>query len=182
MSVRPSFGRRILALLIDYALILGWMAVLGLISLVTFLLTGGLFNWLSLGVLGAELLGFVTLVLPIGIYLYLSEASPRQATVGKRVMGLRVVSSTSLARPSRAQILLRTVVKLLPWEFAHFFVWQLMAVLLEGGTDIPVWVLVGLVVADLVPVVYVLVVVGQKDRRGPHDLAAHTRVIRDRRA
>ncbi len=75
---------------------------------------------MQFGTTNAQLLGFVLLVLPVGLYLYASEASARQATIGKRVMGLRVVSADDLGRPSRSRIIIRTVVKLLPWEVAHF--------------------------------------------------------------
>lgn len=178
----PGLVRRILALLVDYALILGWMAVLGLISFVTFLISGGLLNWLTFGVAGAQLLGFLVLVLPVGVYLFVTESS-RQATVGKRVMGLRVVSADTLGRPTWPRILVRTVVKLLPWEFAHFFVWQLAGALASGPGDlVPPWIIVGLVIADILPIAYVAAVALQRDRRGPHDLAAGTRVITDRSA
>jgi uncharacterized RDD family membrane protein YckC len=174
---RPGFGRRVLALLIDYALILGYVAVIGLISLLGFLITGGLFNWLLLGTAGAEALGFVVLVVPVGVYLFLTEASRWQATVGKRVAGLRVVAAKTGLRPSRGRILVRTVVKVLPWEFAHFFVWQTVASVAATNT-VPGWVAGGLVVANVLPVLYVLVVLLQRERRGPHDLVAGTRVIR----
>lgn len=176
---RPSFPRRVGGLLIDYALILAWMATIGLITLVAYVITGTLTNWLDFGVLGAELLGFVVLVLPVGIYLFVAESSSWQATVGKRALGMRVVDAATLGRPSRWRILVRTVVKLLPWEFAHFMVWHLIAALAAGGA-IPPWIIVGLVVADVLPLVYVLVVAFQPQRRGPHDLLAGTRVVLSR--
>ena len=83
---RPGFLRRIAALLIDYALILGWMAIVAAVSAGIALATGGYANWLAWGVGVAELLGFVVLVLPVGIYLFVTESSARQATVGKRVL------------------------------------------------------------------------------------------------
>ncbi|MEP6479097.1 MAG: RDD family protein [Rhodoglobus sp.] len=176
----PPFGVRILALLIDYGLILAWMVVLALVAFGGYLATGSLFDWLTLGVLGAELLGFVLLVVPVGVYLYLAEISARQATVGKRVMLLRVVRASDLGRSSHARILVRTVIKLLPWEFAHFFVWHVFAVVLAGRRDFPAWVMVGIVIANVLPLVYLGVVAFQRDRRGPHDLVAGTRVVSDR--
>jgi uncharacterized RDD family membrane protein YckC len=41
----------------------------------------------------------------------------------------------------------------------------------------PPWLIVGLVVADLLPVAYVLTVLLEPQRRGPHDLVAGTRVV-----
>lgn len=174
--MRPGFLRRIAALLVDYALILGWLAVVTAISAVIALASGGYANWLAWGTVVAELLGFAILVLPVGIYLFVAESSSRQATVGKRALRLRVVARDG-GRASAWRILVRTIVKLFPWEFAHFFVWQVVAAAAGDGV-FPLWLIVGLVVADLLPIAYVLTVAFQPDRRGPHDLVAGTRVVR----
>lgn len=175
--VRPKFGVRLLALLVDYAVILGWMALLALGTTLLSAITGEMFNWLELGTAGAQLLGFLLLVLPVGVYLFLGESSSRQATLGKRAFRLRVVDARNGDRPSRLRILVRTVVKLLPWEIAHFAVWNLIAIVADGGTEFPAWLMGVLIVADLLPIVYVAFVLLQKDRRGPHDLIAGTRVV-----
>jgi hypothetical protein len=52
---RPSFFRRIAALLIDYALILGWVAVVVAVSAIVALARGGYADWLTWGVGLAEL-------------------------------------------------------------------------------------------------------------------------------
>jgi len=171
----PGFGRRLLALLVDYALIVAYLGVLVLVALLVVRVTGTFMDWLALGTVVAELLGFVLLVLPVGIYLYAGESSARQATVGKRVLGLRVVLEANGGRPGRARILVRTVVKLIPWEFAHFFVWQAAAS--AGLAVFPVWITIGIAAANLLPIAYLVCVFVQRDRRGPHDLVAGTRVI-----
>lgn len=171
----PSFGRRLLALLIDYALIVAYLIVLVLGALLVARITGTFTDWLAFGTFGAELLGFVFLVLPVGVYLYAGEASARQATVGKRVLGLRVVLEADGERPGRVRILVRTVIKLIPWEFAHFFVWQAAAS--AGLAVFPSWITVGIAAANLLPIVYLVCVLVQRDKRGPHDLVAGTRVI-----
>ncbi|BDI22153.1 RDD family protein [Herbiconiux sp. L3-i23] len=173
----PRFLRRIAALLIDYLLILAWMAVLGLGSLAVLFTTGSLPNWLAAGTAVAQLLGFVLLVLPVGVYLFACESGPRQATVGKRALGLAVVRARDAGRPQRWRILVRTVVKLIPWELAHFVVWQTVAWSTTGETRFPEPLLIGLVVVDLLPLVYVACVAFAPQRRGPHDWAAGTRVI-----
>lgn len=173
---RPGFFRRIGALLIDYALILGWIAVVAGVSALVAAVSGGYANWLDWGTAAAELLGFAVLVLPVGVYLFLCERSARQATVGKRALRMKVVAVDG-SRPSAVRILVRTIVKLLPWEVAHFFVWQTVDAVSRGDGAFPAWLLAGLVVADLLPVIYVLVVAFQRDRRGPHDLVAGTRVV-----
>ncbi|MBT2496011.1 RDD family protein [Microbacterium sp. ISL-59] len=176
--LRPKSGIRLLALLVDYAVILGWMATLALVTVILTAITGEMFNWLELGTAGAQLLGFLLLVLPVGVYLFLGESSSRQATLGKRALGLRVVDARNGDRPSRPRILVRTIVKLLPWEIAHFAVWHTIAIVAEGGSEFPAWLMIVLVAADVLPLVYVAFVLFQKDRRGPHDLIAGTRVVR----
>lgn len=91
-ATKPSFVSRALASLVDYLVILGWMLVFAVITTLLWLVTGEIYNWLQLGPAGAQLLGFLVLVLPVGIYLYLSEASVAAATLGKRRMHLRVVN------------------------------------------------------------------------------------------
>jgi uncharacterized RDD family membrane protein YckC len=153
------------------------MAVLFGASMALLAITGSLPNWLANGTAVAQLLGFAVLVLPVGIYLWATESSRWQATIGKRALGMRVVTLDG-ARPGRGRILGRTAVKLLPWEWAHFWVWQLMAIVLTGGTEFPGWLIAGLISSQLLPVAYVLCVALQRDGRGPHDLVAGTRVVR----
>lgn len=175
---RPPFGARLLSLLIDYALILVYLVLLALAALAVAALTGGLYDWLELGTGGAELLGFVVLVLPVGVYLYLCEASERQATVGKRALRLRVVDAATGGRLPKSRVLLRTAVKLLPWEVAHFMIWQAVGFTAAEAAGFPAWLTVGLISANVLPILYVVMVLLQRDRRGPHDLAAGSKVIR----
>lgn len=175
--VRPTFQVRLLALLVDYALILGWMAALAAVTFVLSSVTGKSFDWLELGTAGAQLLGFLLLVVPVGSYLFVCESSARQATVGKQAFGLLVVNAKDGGRPSRPRILVRTVVKLLPLEIAHFAVWNVVAVAADADPALPGWLLLVLAVANLLPLVYVMLVALERNRRGPYDLAAGTRVV-----
>ena len=118
-------------------------------------------------------------MLPVGVYLVVTEASSRQATVGKRVLKMRVVArdlvpGTGLAHPGPHD---REAASL---EFAHFFVWHTVAA--AGDGFFPAWLIAGLVVADVLPVAYVLTVLLElllsPERRSPHDLVAGTRVVR----
>jgi uncharacterized RDD family membrane protein YckC len=56
--------------------------------------------------------------LPVWGYWAGFERSAWQATPAKRLLGLRVISAEG-GRPSTRQALLRTAVKLLPWELTH---------------------------------------------------------------
>lgn len=77
----------------------------------------------------AQAIGFALVTLPVGLYFALSEASGRQATWGKRRLGLVVVGPCG-APLGLARSLARTGVKLVPWELAHAVVW---GITLAGG-------------------------------------------------
>lgn len=172
---RVSAKRRVAALLLDYLVILGWMALLALGSLVLTVLSGGHPDVLgALGPVGAQAVFFLLLTLPVGLYLYLGESSSAQASWGKQRLGL-IVTRTDGNRPSRDQVAIRTVVKLLPWEVAHTFTWQMQAVFYRSGydADVPWWILAGLN-AVLIAIVVYLAMSLLGGRRGPHDRAAST--------
>ena len=82
--------------------------------------------------------------------------------------------------PLRRNILLRTIVKLLPWEIAHTFVWQMQYVFYKSGyeADVPVWIFVGLNVPIVLIFIYIAMIALRRDGRAPHDLAGGTIVKR----
>jgi uncharacterized RDD family membrane protein YckC len=174
---RPPIRRRLAALGLDYLVILGWMTVLAAGSLATSVAVGPPDVLGALGPVGAQAVFFTLLTLPVGLYLFLSESGPAQATWGKRRMGL-IVTSDDGARPARRQVAIRTAVKLLPWEVAHAFIWQMQAVFHREGYDaeVPVWIFVGLNLVNVAVVVYLAMsLLGR--RRGPHDRASRTAVV-----
>jgi len=153
------------------------MVILASLVFVFYLMTGNLPDWLGYGVTIAEVLGFIVLVLPVGMYLYLSESSTHRATIGKRALHLIVISNKPNTELTRSQIAIRTIIKLLPWELAHFFVWHIVATTRNGQNFFPLWLEVGLISCIIIPVIYVLIVAFQSNGRGPHDLVAGTRVV-----
>lgn len=168
--------RRLAALGLDYLVILAWMIVLGLVAAIIFLTRGELPDTLGrFGPIGSELLYFLLLTFVVGIYLYRTESGPHRSTWGKRRMGLEVIGIDGTV-PKRTKILLRTVVKLLPWETAHFFIWQLMGVVYRDGAeaDPRAWIYLGMNAATAAAIAYIAMVMATG--RGPHDLAAGTRV------
>jgi len=66
---------------------------------------------------------FLTLTLPVALYVALSEASRAQATFGKRAQRLRV-TTTDGQRVPLGRSLVRAAVKFAPWELAHTALWQ----------------------------------------------------------
>lgn len=177
-SVAPSFLYRIKASLIDYLVILAWMVTIGLVGFVLARLFGGYPDFLgTLGPIGTQIVAFFVLTFPVGVYLYKAESGSQHATIGKRKIGLRVSGLDGTA-PSRSSIFLRTLVKLLPWEIAHTFVWQMQYVFYRSGyeADMPMWILVGLNASMILVTIYVAMIVLRKDGRAPHDLVAKTYV------
>ncbi|MER6944813.1 RDD family protein [Nonomuraea sp. NPDC000554] len=121
--------RRVAATLIDYGLVLAYAVALAAVfvplsfaGIMVVPVVDGLGSRILAQVIAAALLS-----VPVTVWLASREWSARQATPGKRLLGLRV-ETLSGARPSRPVALARTALKvLLPWEVAHTMVWDLLA-------------------------------------------------------
>jgi uncharacterized RDD family membrane protein YckC len=118
--------RRLAAFGLDYLLIAGYLALLTAVGVGLLQRRGR--PPAGPGTLRARLVGhavgFVTLTLPVALYFALWEASPWQATPGKRGLGLRVVLVVGGRRVPYSRTLLRAAVKLVPWELAHTALWH----------------------------------------------------------
>ncbi len=115
----------------------------------------------------------LTVSLPVWAYFTLFESSGWQATPAKRLLGLRVTTLGG-GRAGLGRALLRTALKLLPWELTH------LTLLLPT----PIW---GAASAELRPglfvvygllAVYLLCAALTPRRQAPHDLIARTLVVR----
>ena len=83
-----AYAERLLALLIDFAILFGSLAVFSLVALGVF--------WATKATWGSEALGVVWLLgvfLGRNFYFLIFEIGPRAATPGKRAMGLRVAAA-----------------------------------------------------------------------------------------
>ncbi len=149
---------RVAAFAFDYLVIVGYIVVLTVIALGVAMVSG---PRPSVAALFAnpefsDLLTFVTLVLPVILYFTLQEGSPRQATWGKRKMGLRMVTATG-APLSKGQAFVRSLVKFLPWQLAHTSIYHIPGWPFAMAEPTPwvtvgfvlVWVLVGINLAAL---------------------------------
>lgn len=112
---------RIGAFAIDYLMLAVYAAALS--ALMFFFLSDKLSIPVSFGAkMRGHLTGFLTLTLPVWAYFTLLESSPRQATVGKRFLRLKVLTPTN--QPVRfGRAALRNAIKFLPWEVAHIAIW-----------------------------------------------------------
>ena len=93
--------------------------------------------------------------------------------MGKRLVGVQVADASSGAPIRFSRALLRTVVKLFPWELAH----------LTNNLPVPMWydpepeARYGFFFVLLLLVVYVMVIVITRRRQSVHDVVAKTVVL-----
>lgn len=163
-------GRRILAFGLDYLLILFYAIVL--FGLTSFFDVG------ELSTLEGQLLGFLTLTLPVFLYFYLMENSSRAATIGKRVMNISVHSDSE---KSSQKVFIRNVLKFLPWEVAHIGVhWIVYYSTLDQSP--PAWVWIALILPQVVIFGYLVSIVLYKGEYSIYDKLANTRIELNQKA
>jgi uncharacterized RDD family membrane protein YckC len=115
---------------------------------------------------------FSTVTLPVVLYYALCESSHWQATVGKRVMGLRVTNAMG-ERIGFGQGLVRALVRFLPFEIGH----------MTFALPEPIWVApdefrVGFLIVSAALVLYTAIAFFHPRGQSVHDLAAQTVVVR----
>ncbi|NHA67779.1 RDD family protein [Phycicoccus flavus] len=158
---------RLAALGLDYLVVVGLLAGAALVGVGVQVLGPDLRG----SVLATDLLALACSVLPVALYLGLTEGGAAQATWGKRRRGL-VVTTVDGRRVGRGRALARAAVKLLPWQLAHVAVVRLA---LEVDAPIVVGVTYG---ASLLLLVLTLVLAWRTARhRALHDLVAGTVVV-----
>ena len=125
MSMLPSATplRRLSAFGVDYLLIVAYGAAIGLVSGVAARRGVPVERGFEDPVT-AQAVAFLALTLPVGLYFAICEASAWQGTIGKRMAGLRVVNATG-RRLSVPRSLVRTGLKLVPWELSHTLLWRI---------------------------------------------------------
>lgn len=110
--------RRLISWWWDYVVVLSWL-------IVVFVLLGlpTLLGWVDLEPvwsrqITADLAVTLLTVVPYLVYLVLTERGPARATWGKRRSGLVVETADGSAGGTR-RIVIRNVVKVLPWQLGH---------------------------------------------------------------
>jgi uncharacterized RDD family membrane protein YckC len=141
---------RLLAWLIDWMCILAWVAVTAAVGVPLYLT--GLTRTLTSGVL--NVIATIVIVVPVTVALAKMESGPRQATVGKRIRGLRVLDSGRGSRANFGQALLRSGLKVaLPWTLGHWVAFELSQS--TGGDPVPPWAWAATASAYVLPIGYV---------------------------
>jgi uncharacterized RDD family membrane protein YckC len=162
--------RRLLALFLDYGVVVAWLAVVAAVFVPLYFV--GVRPWGE----HADLAAFTASVLPVWLYLTVTEAGPAHATWGKRRAGLRVVGPAGApVRFGRSAA--RNAVKLLPWQLAHLGVAALLAGPEAATLVRPAAAWVPLTASYVLVAVTVAIVLVRRDRAALHDLVAGTRVV-----
>lgn len=120
----------------------------------------------------AELTGFLLLTLPFGLYFAICEASSWSASIGKRVMKLRVVDSSTGKQLRFSQSLLRNAIKFLPWELAHLAIWH--AFVFASGLQ---YVAMGALTLSYILIIAYIVGLVRRRHRTMYDWCSHTKVV-----
>lgn len=144
--------RRLAAGVIDALCIGAWVAVVAATGIAFYVLSG------ANGRLGSEvqenLLAFGITIAPVTVGMTLTEMRGG-ASLGKRVVGVRMSRGSDGGTPGFASLLVRNFLKLgVPWTIAHAGVFGLVDSSAEGGPE--AWVLILLLLAYALPVVYVI--------------------------
>jgi uncharacterized RDD family membrane protein YckC len=159
--------KRILAWIIDWVVILLYAVLLfgTMMALTSF----GIIQLGEVHPFTGQIIGFLTLTLPVILYCILVEAGQRHATLGKRVMKVEVTGTPLTTR----QIVLRNIIKFIPWEFAHAGILWINYV---NTPETPLWIWLLLIGPQVLVVIYIMSVVATKGSRSVYDMIAGTRV------
>lgn len=124
-------------------------------------------------------ISFLTLTLPVLLWFWKWESSRYRATPGKRIMGLRVEASAKggmTHADSNRHVFIRTVLKFLPWEWAHTFL-HLNPDFITTGEIATSSLVYGLVLPQLIMMGYALTIAIRDDSRSPYDILSRTIVF-----
>lgn len=175
----PGFGRRIWAFVLDYLPISAYLISLAAItSVFAFGVQSESWQGFMSSPWRADVVAFLTAVLPVILYFAWQEGSVAGATWGKRRTGLRVVRSDGSGL-GRGRALVRSVLKFLPWQLAHTCLFHVPGWPLDPREP-PTWVLAGFVMVWILVAAYLAMIQFGPKRRTLYDLLAGTLVIRDR--
>ena len=172
MKTYAGFWPRTNAFVLDYVIILFYLAA---ITLLVFLLNSisNINDWLFTDRVSAQFVAFLFVTLPVTLYFAISESSIRQATWGKRRVGLKVTDYKG-ERISFWRSFARTLLKFIPWELSHTLIWEIAFspqaddVLIYYGFGL-VYLLAGLNIASLIMT---------KKHQTIYDLLAKTYVVK----
>jgi len=164
--------KRIFAFLIDYLFIALYAGILFLIVYTAI----KLFDLnINVSPIIGQLIGLISLTLPIVLYFVIMENKSKQGTIGKNIMKIKVTDENNQTA-SLKKIIIRNIIKFLPWEIAHLGIhWTIY--FSNKSIEQPVWIWLVLIIPQVTVVVYLLSIVTDKNNRGIYDRISRTRVV-----
>lgn len=175
-----GFAKRLKAFGFDYLIICGYLFLLTGVTMAVVKvssLVGLPLRWPENPIL-ADLLAFVTLILPVILYFTVQESSSKQSTWGKRKVGIRVVNADE-STLTRSQAFVRSLTKVIPWQIAHTCLFHIPGWPM-AATTVPPMVTDGLVLVYVLAGIYIAAALITKKHRTPYDWAAGSYVIIDK--
>jgi len=172
-----GFAKRLKAFAFDYLIIFAYIVALAGVNY-GIILSGGTFEKISpffASPIIKDAVAFLTLILPVILYFTLQESSPKQATWGKRKVGLRVVNVNGEAL-TKAQAFARSLIKFLPWQIAHTSIYHIEGLPFAPVEPSPI-VIAGFVLVYLLVGIYIASALISKKHRTPYDWASGSCVI-----
>lgn len=172
-----GFARRLKAFAFDYIIIFGYILLLAVVTMAVIKVSGLLdlyLRWPENPIL-ADLMAFVTLVLPVILYFTLQESSSKQSTWGKRKARIRVVNADGGAL-TQWQAFIRSLVKVIPWQIAHTSLFHVPGWPLTV-TTFPTAAVTGFILVYVLVGIYIAAVFISKKHRTPYDWASGSYVI-----
>ncbi|TYA53793.1 RDD family protein [Formosa maritima] len=155
--------KRLIAALIDYLIIL-------LYGFILFTLTTTIYSLdnltLNINPINGQLIGFISLTLPVFLYFYFMESSKLKASLGKMILKIQVDTK-------KGSILKRNIFKFLPWEIAHIGVHFMFHYNSIGSTE-PVWIWIILILPQIIALLYFLSILYTKGNSSIYDYLAKT--------
>ena len=109
------------------------------------------------------------------LYFTLQENSRSQASLGKRVLKLKVTDQ-ALSPATLGQLLVRNLLKFLPWEIAHFGVHQVIYYNRQSAES-PARIWIALILAQVLALIYLVGIFLSRDHRALYELCSGTRVV-----
>jgi len=157
---------RFKAVLIDYFCIIIYLIMLFVISMgLYFYVNDEVPNYTEASL---HVISFFTTFLPVVLYYSIIEGLYSYQSFGKKLMKLQVKYKSHPIRSS----FIRNIIKFLPWQIAH------IAIIIGAyhGYDLIV-VNILLIIASLLPVLYILMIIFNHNHRSLGDILANADVV-----
>ena len=162
---------RMAAWAVDWGCIMVWVAITAAVGVPLYL--AGVTR--AFDTVTVNLVAAVVVVFPVTFWLARRESGGREATPGKRLRGLVVVTAADGSRSTLGRALLRNTLKVAaPWLIGHAAVYAIVETSDSNAVSIAVWLITA--ASYVLPIVYLASLFIGKGRT-PYDRLSGTAVI-----